>query len=319
MDKHSSLPTCRTAIVDPDQLASVASETELKINRLSRGSGPSFSRQTRSLEHWGLDLTELNSRIYADGVLRPGKIAVLFVFRGGDSRICGIPLREGLLVTLPPGAAIEANIYPGLAYAGAVMDADQWRTTQSYATGMNCEPGVVELRAELTLRLKALVSQAVSQFETAATQQLSEGAFVDTFNRYSACLAEAYALGQDRYEAIDRSVRRRLRQAHQARDFICAHIGESIPIPRLCAAIGVSRRQLEYAFLSAFDVSPREFIHLRRLNEIRRALIATRGSERTVTDVALEHGINHPGRFAATYRSLFGESPAETARFRRRQ
>ena len=248
MDNLSSSPIYRASLVHPDRLASVASETELKVNRLSRGTGPSFSRQTRSMDHWGLDLTELNSRIYADGAMRPGKMLALLVFRGGDSSICGIPLREGLLVTLPPGAAIEANIYPGLSYAGAVMDADQWHTTQQYATGMSCDPGVVQLGAEHTLRLRTLVSQVMSQFETAATQQLSERAFEDTFNQYSASLAEAYAIGEDRYEAIDRSVRRRLRQAHQARDFICAHIDEQIPIAGLCAAIGVSRRQLEYAF-----------------------------------------------------------------------
>ena len=81
---------------------------------------------------------------------------------------------------------------------------------------------------------------------------------------------------------------------------------------RLCREVGVSRRQLEYAFRTVFDVGPREFIHLLRLNEIRRRLIKARRNGSTVTGIAFDCGITHLGRFAASYRSLFGESPKRT-------
>ncbi|TGV72922.1 AraC family transcriptional regulator, partial [Mesorhizobium sp. M2D.F.Ca.ET.145.01.1.1] len=79
---------------------------------------------------------------------------------------------------------------------------------------------------------------------------------------------------------MDRSSSRHLRQAWAAEAFIRAHIREDIPIIRLCKEIGVSRRQLEYAFRTTFALSPLEFIRALRLNEARRLLTArgARGS-----------------------------------------
>ncbi len=41
------------------------------------------------------------------------------------------------------------------------------------------------------------------------------------------------------------------------------------------------------------------------------------GEARSVTDVALECGFSHLGRFSTRYRALFGESPSETGRSRK--
>jgi AraC-like DNA-binding protein len=133
----------------------------------------------------------------------------------------------------------------------------------------------------------------------------------DYFDDYVSAVWEANASSVPRYEAIDRTYRRRLQQAYSARDFIFANLQEPISMARLCAAIGTSRRQLEYAFQDAFGLNPRQFIRLRRLNEIRRALLRPDRGD-TVTEVALEHGVSHFGRFATSYRALFGESPRQT-------
>ena len=78
-------------------------------------------------------------------------------------------------------------------------------------------------------------------------------------------------------------------------------------------ALRVSRRELEYAFRTVFDQSPRDFLHLLRLNAVRRAL--RRGAPGdTILRVLLDHGFTHPGRFAADYRAIFGEQPSETLR-----
>lgn len=314
MDARLSSLKYRASFIGPDQLPGVASGTEIRVNRLSPGDGPSHIRQAQSPDHWGLDLTRIHCRVQADGALHPDIMAVLLVFRGVDSTICGVPLRAGMIVTLPPGSAIEANINPGLVHAGAVMPVDQWRAMLSCATGMTEDPGAVRLAPAQTQALTAQLHETFDFLAGSSMQPQSGERLRNTFNAYAMALGEAFAAGEGRYEAIDRTAHRLHRQAHAARDYVCAHLGEPIPIPRLCTAIGVSRRQLEYAFRSTFDVSPREFIYLRRLNEIRRALIAARGDGRTVTDVALEHGIDHLGRFAVNYRVLFGESPSETVR-----
>jgi AraC family ethanolamine operon transcriptional activator len=91
------------------------------------------------------------------------------------------------------------------------------------------------------------------------------------------------------------------------------HLAEPIRVPDVCLALSVSRRELEYAFRATFDQSPRDFLHALRLNAIRRALL--RGDVRApIVHIALDHGITHPGRFAADYRALFGEPPSETFR-----
>ena len=88
-------------------------------------------------------------------------------------------------------------------------------------------------------------------------------------------------------------------------------LGESLQILDLCAALRVSRRELEYAFRSTFDQSPRDFLQALRLNAIRREL---RVSDAPIIDIAFQHGMSHLGRFAASYRHLFGEKPSQTVR-----
>lgn len=92
------------------------------------------------------------------------------------------------------------------------------------------------------------------------------------------------------------------------------HLGEFLPISAACLALRVSRRELEYAFRSSFDTSPRSFLHSLRLNAIRRALQNNTGDRATVSEIALNHGVAHFGRFSAQYRALFGENPSETRR-----
>ena len=84
-----------------------------------------------------------------------------------------------------------------------------------------------------------------------------------------------------------------------------------VQIPDVCTALKVSRRELEYAFRSTFDQSPRDFLQALRLNAIRRELLRC---DTPIIDVAYQHGMTHLGRFAASYRQLSGEKPSQTAR-----
>ena len=113
---------------------------------------------------------------------------------------------------------------------------------------------------------------------------------------------------------LDRSLRNRLDQAWKADEFIRAHLNENLSVMRLCRELRLSRRQLEYAFRTAFDAGPAEYVQLTRLNESRRRLMSARRTGQSVTDVAMDTGITHLGRFATSYRRLFAESPSETLR-----
>jgi AraC family ethanolamine operon transcriptional activator len=92
------------------------------------------------------------------------------------------------------------------------------------------------------------------------------------------------------------------------------HLEENIRMEDVCLALHVSRRELEYAFRTVQDQSPRDYLQTLRLNAIRRVLLRVENHDASIIDVAQAHGMTHLGRFAAHYRSLFGESPSVTLR-----
>ena len=102
------------------------------------------------------------------------------------------------------------------------------------------------------------------------------------------------------------------RVARRARDYIEDHYGDTIRMEDLCRFAGVSLRTLQRSFAEYFQVSPLEYIKKRRLNAARLDLVADDSPLHTVTEIALDNGFTHLGRFSVNYRELFGESPSET-------
>ena len=84
-------------------------------------------------------------------------------------------------------------------------------------------------------------------------------------------------------------------------------------VPELCAAIGVSDRTLRTCCQEALGVSPLRYLWLRRMHLVRRALTVADPAAATVTATAAAYGFWEFGRFAVTYRALFGESPPRAA------
>lgn len=84
-----------------------------------------------------------------------------------------------------------------------------------------------------------------------------------------------------------------------------------LTVSELCDAVHVSRRTLQNTFHSCCGMSPQQFIHRIRLNQVRRALLNSHG-EHSVYDIAFSYGFYHLGLFAGNYKRLFGESPSAT-------
>jgi transcriptional regulator GlxA family with amidase domain len=76
---------------------------------------------------------------------------------------------------------------------------------------------------------------------------------------------------------------------------------------------GVSLRRLQESFRQNVGVSPREYLLDIRLSRVRDELRHPE-CRRTVTDIALDWGFTHTGRFALAYRRKYGESPSQTRR-----
>lgn len=93
--------------------------------------------------------------------------------------------------------------------------------------------------------------------------------------------------------------------------YLQQNLGASITLESLARAAGVSQRSLHLICQRCYGLSPMSWLRQRRLDAARQALLAD--PERSVTEVALECGFTHLGRFSAYYRERFGELPSDTA------
>lgn len=121
-------------------------------------------------------------------------------------------------------------------------------------------------------------------------------------NNYSAELHAPAAAA-----ALPRPVRR-------AADILAARVGEQIAIPDIADEVGVSVRALQAGFRTHLGTTPSEYLRALRLRHAHADLTAADPLTDTVSDIAVRWGFTHLGRFAATYRAEYGESPAVTLR-----
>lgn len=100
----------------------------------------------------------------------------------------------------------------------------------------------------------------------------------------------------------------------RAQDFIHANVAEPIGLADIVVAGGVSVRALYAGFRRELGQPPMAYLKALRLDRTRAALTDADPGTTRVTDVAAEWGFFHFGKFAADYRSRFGEKPSETLR-----
>jgi AraC-like DNA-binding protein len=89
---------------------------------------------------------------------------------------------------------------------------------------------------------------------------------------------------------------------------------EPLYLVDICEAIGVTDRTLRVHCQEHLGTSPHRYLWLRRMNQARRALTQANATTQTVTEIANDYGFGELGRFAVSYRKLFGESPSVTLR-----
>lgn len=105
----------------------------------------------------------------------------------------------------------------------------------------------------------------------------------------------------------------------RAEDYILAHYAQPLTIDALARHAAISARSLHKGFQQYKGVSPMGFLRLVRLQKVREALLRARDDGRAiqVTAVALDAGFTHLGHFTQAYRRQFGETPTQTAAYRK--
>jgi AraC-like DNA-binding protein len=101
----------------------------------------------------------------------------------------------------------------------------------------------------------------------------------------------------------------------RAEEFMRSTLAGIVTTDDIAREVGVSRRTLETSFRKIRGESPAKVLLAMRLHAARRLLLSADGPP-SVTEVCLDCGIGHHGRFSAAYQAAFGEPPSVTLRRR---
>jgi AraC family ethanolamine operon transcriptional activator len=216
------------------------------------------------------------------------------VIRSEDVLVC--PPRTQCLAFDPPAtrfAIVTASVITPLA-----------RAVRPLLDARSCEP-VTSACGSLARALRDRLRRLRDAVEAGCAYGLS-AADLDLASPLQSCLEHASG-GQ-----ADALVGSRTRIVRCAEEFFRSHVGEGVSVAQLSTVAGVSERSLRNAFYDVYTTSPKRYMKLWQLHQVRRALRAGDAGVATVTEAATCHGFYELGRFAGAYKSLFGEAPSET-------
>lgn len=301
-------------IHDPDEFGDAVSGLSLTVEFQKRQVRPSRVEQFQT-PAWGLDFGEAQTKTCVHGVLAGGWASLCFVRGPGDATWNGQPAEAGTLCCVPPGEELDGRTAPGFSWMTVALPPAAWAQCRAVARLDDHEfhrYAAATLAPAQFTRLQRQISATHCQLAAAdapavmaLSARVAHGLAMDL--AITACELAA------RKRPLRDSLRNRTRLARRAESWMRENLAEDVRMPDLCLALRVSRRELEYAFRTIYDQSPRDYLHTLRLHAVRRSLLV-REEPYSILEIALAHGISHPSRFAADYRALFGERPSETPR-----
>nr|WP_067291096.1 AraC family transcriptional regulator [Marinobacterium profundum] len=97
------------------------------------------------------------------------------------------------------------------------------------------------------------------------------------------------------------------------RRYLQERIREDVTVEELAVLCNVSVRSLYNIFARDVGITPKLFIKQMKLQNLH-ADLKQGVNARNVTEIALDYGFSHLGRFSSDYRKQFGELPSETLR-----
>lgn len=98
--------------------------------------------------------------------------------------------------------------------------------------------------------------------------------------------------------------------------FVDDNIKKNISLDQMAAVARMSPRSLYNLFERHACGTPKNYVRQRKLEHIHGFLSDPERKVRSITEVALDYGFLHLGRFADNYRNTFGELPSDTLRKR---
>jgi AraC family ethanolamine operon transcriptional activator len=219
---------------------------------------------------------------------------------GSHIRVNGRRLSDDRLLVLAPGIDLFCNTNSG---------AEIWSVhlSASYLQDSAVDPG----SGTVVLRDQVAVLEQWRHLIKLALGERGRSAMAHYDARFSD-FAELLLSGElSQIECDPYHLRRKRIALDRAVEYLEGHMAQPIRMGQVCSYARVSRRTLERLFRQELQQSPYEYLRVRRLNAVRKAIRKQPAEDRTVADIASENGFVHMGRFSSVYRGHFGRLPSE--------
>ena len=154
-----------------------------------------------------------------------------------------------------------------------------------------------------------LIRQSVVDIVSDPDTLYSDDAIANLINETIAWLGEAAPYWGPESLTIN-SQRQHI--AKKAQEFLEEHYNDCVRMDDLCKEAGVGVRSLQRCFRDYFDITVSEYLKSKRLDAAHRELDSADMRTTTVTQIALNNGFTHLGRFSVEFKERFGESPSVT-------
>ena len=254
-----------------------------------------------------------NRKVLVEGAYTKGMLNFGWILEDGHNAVVQAHAYDGGALSIDGGNAPMHEVYPagmpwvgiqvplarmvkGLAHFKAIAADDAHIVLTGPRAQLNpllecihtCMHSGTPLRDAASARMERRIRAALHELIITRLRAFSE----DT----------AYAEGNKfRMQIIERS-EKRLRSADQ----------EDLTLDDICRATRMNGRTLQKYYHAMYGVGPVVYFRRRRLNATRASLMDADPLKAAVGDIAHQWGFRHLGRFAVSYRKMFGESPSLT-------
>ena len=314
MDGSRSIPgSSHDSFVDPDQYHAAIRGGDHLLSFLGRGV---FRADVTTVELGQVMLQrgrENLPRLSSSG-MPAGKVGLLGWFGDGELPIVrGVQMRRGDWMCLGPGMQSHHRSSGPIDFVTLTLDASDLNQAAINLTGreLTVDGGTV-LRPPARLGASMLSAFEAGIRATGATPDIFASRKATDALEHAVLRPMVICLLHDEARNESTPLGRHSVLAKRFVAAVEANFDVPLLIRDLCRLVGVSERTLRTLCQQQLGVSPQRFLALRRLHLARRALLRSDAHSATVTEIATCCGFWELGRFAAVYKSLFGESPSAT-------
>jgi AraC-like DNA-binding protein len=297
---------------DPDHYTTAIRQGTSEVTVTARG--PFAAKLTR------IDLHSLWMQRFSETIPRikhttgwGGRAIIAFPTQPGLRQSWdGVDLHSSRIIRFKPGTSYYQRSTGASAYGSISLPLADMSAHGAAIAGCDlsapCDTRVVTPTPLAISKLQRLHAAAESLAETApeviANPDSARGLEQALIETMVGCLT-VNETGEDR--ASQRRHERIMRRFHSLMD---EQPDQPLYLPEICKAIGVSERTLRMCCQEQLGMSPKQFLIRRRMHMVRRDLTRATSTATTVTAVATKYGFWDFGRFAAAYKSVFGELPS---------